>query len=114
MSDREALARELWWPHHESRTRDVALAELAAGSTGEVTMEFADVAAIVKAVADIAWAELEAMDSTLDWEWIRTAILAGGSNRAPVARSCQPLPPPPAYQMIAPSPEPISERKVNR
>lgn len=44
-----AFAREMWWPHHESRTRDVALAALDAGAVGKVTVEFEDIVNIVSA-----------------------------------------------------------------
>lgn len=44
------IARELWWPHHESNTRCIALAELDAGSVGQVTLEYADIEAMVRAV----------------------------------------------------------------
>lgn len=44
-----AFAREMWWPHHESRTRDVALAALDAGGVGKVTVEFEDIVNIVSA-----------------------------------------------------------------
>lgn len=40
-------ARELWWPHHPSRNRETALAALDSGDTGEVTLEYADFAAII-------------------------------------------------------------------
>lgn len=49
-SDIIQLARELWWPHDESRTRDTALAKLDAGHHGRVTMEFEDVLQIVRDV----------------------------------------------------------------
>ena len=64
-------ARELWWPHHPSRNRETALAALDSGDTGEVTLEYADFAAISDllddamkaletAVHDEAWnAEME-------------------------------------------------------
>lgn len=56
MSDEEIerLARELWWPHHRSRTRSVALADLDNGSVGAVTLEFEDFIELVKQVADAA------------------------------------------------------------
>lgn len=43
------LARNCWWPHHESRTKTTALEALDAGDIGKVTMEFRDVLAIVRA-----------------------------------------------------------------
>ena len=48
--DAVGLGRELWWPHHQSRTRSVALADLDAGALGEVVLEFGDVLEIVRAV----------------------------------------------------------------
>ena len=47
--DAISYARELWWPHHESRTREIALADLDSGSLGKVTLEFQDFVAIVSA-----------------------------------------------------------------
>ncbi|WP_108397597.1 hypothetical protein [Devosia submarina] len=45
----ERIAREQWWPHHESHSRDIALADLDSGSVGEITIEFEDVVNIVRA-----------------------------------------------------------------
>lgn len=66
----EELARELWWPHHRSRTRHIALAELDSGDVGEVSMEYADVVAIVTA----------AIEARLERD---AAALAGGSKHEP-------------------------------
>lgn len=44
----QAIAREQWWPHHSSRTRAIALAELDIGSIGEVRMEYEDICNIIK------------------------------------------------------------------
>lgn len=48
-ADVERVAREAWWSHHESRTRSVALADLDSGSLGTVTLEYADVEAMIRA-----------------------------------------------------------------
>lgn len=66
----EELARELWWPHHRSRTRHIALAELDSGDVGEVSIEYADVVAIVTA----------AIEARLERD---AAALAGGSKNEP-------------------------------
>lgn len=46
----DQLARELWWPHHRSRTRSIALAALDRGSTGHVTLDFEDFVHLVDRV----------------------------------------------------------------
>jgi hypothetical protein len=48
----EEMARELWWPHHQSRTRSIALAELDAGGSGEITLQFDDVVSMVEWIRD--------------------------------------------------------------
>jgi len=48
------LARELWWPHHPSRTKSVALAALERGDPGRVEVEFGDFVKIAKDFVKIA------------------------------------------------------------
>lgn len=43
--DAREMARELWWPHHASRTRSTGIADL----DGSITIEFEDLVAIVAA-----------------------------------------------------------------
>jgi hypothetical protein len=53
MTDIERIAFELWWPHHESRCRDVAREALDCGDIGEVTLEFGDFVDIAKQISSL-------------------------------------------------------------
>ena len=74
-----AFAREMWWPHHESRTRDVALAALDAGCVGKVTVEFEDIVNIVSAAMGqagepVAWIDEAAPVTKVAWDKIAASL----------------------------------------
>lgn len=50
----DEIARECWWPHHPSRTRDIALAALDGGYEPDVTLGYEDLRAIVAVVLERA------------------------------------------------------------
>lgn len=76
--DPVAVARELWWPHHSTRRKDAALAELEDGGAGKCTMEFVDVVRIVESamLSAVRAQERPAVRVKADY-WIEVARSAG-------------------------------------